>query len=73
MTVSGRNSMLGWLVLVDHPAQSAPRRVSRHATEAAARAEARRLNGLVGDRNRPLYFVERWETSDVLDVERSGA
>lgn len=62
-----------WWVLVDSPAQKAPRRVSRHDAEGEARAEARRLNALGADPRRPLYFVERWQTSDVLDVERSGA
>jgi hypothetical protein len=58
-------------VLVDSPRQHAPRRVSRHTLEGDARREARRLNAAVRDPARPLYFVERYETCHVLDVEHS--
>ncbi len=60
-----------WQVLADSPGWHAPAVVSRHATEGEAPAQARRLNGLPGD-GRPLYFVELWETSNVLDVEHSA-
>ena len=70
--MSKKHNLEGWWVLVDDVRQSRPRRVSRHATEAQARAEARRLN-LAGPPGRTaLYFVECWQTSDVLDVERSA-
>ena len=70
--MSAKAQMEGWWVLVDDPRQSRPRRVSRHDSEGQARAEARRLNLAGGTRRTALYFVELWQTSDVLDVERSA-
>ena len=61
-----------WHVLLDCPAWRHPVRVSRHADEASARAVARRLNAAgPGVPGGPLYFVERQNTSDVLDTEHS--
>ena len=63
-------SVRRWQVLVDSPDWERPARVAAFATFAEADAKARRLNApaLPG---RPLYFVELWETSNVLDTDHS--
>ncbi len=70
---SSRSARPGWWVLVDHPDQHSPRRVAWHDSEAAARQHARRLNAQSSAPDRPLYFVEHWCTSYVLDVENAAS
>lgn len=66
------DKMDGWWVLADSPARPRPWRVARFNTEAEAREYVRALNAASDAPGRPLYFVERWQTSDVLDVERAS-
>jgi hypothetical protein len=65
-----RRPLNRWQVLADTPGWQAPLLVDRFPTEAEARLCATALNLLAGE-DRPLYFVELWETFNVLDIEHS--
>jgi hypothetical protein len=53
--------------MVDAPWQSKPRRVKKCKSEIEARDAARSMNNAAQAAGRPLYFVEYFDTTSVVD------